>query len=151
MRSLMFSVLATISLGACTPPASTIPSSSTAGPGPQILSAFDAGIIFADTCLIRGPNFENSIEGLRVHNVTQNASTGTYYHNSANLSVRITPDQCSMVYGTSQDVDAAVAGLGQGSASILQDRPAPAGISVTSRVAGDGLRYFRLGIQSPVQ
>ena len=150
MRRIAILTCALMSLTACATTVAQIPASQTAGPGAEVMSAFDAGVIFADTCLIRGANFEDALEGLRVHNVTQNAVTGTYYHNRANLSVRVTPEQCSMVYATSQDVDSAVQGLAGGSASILQ-RPAPEGISVTSQLAADGLRYFRLGIQSPVQ
>lgn len=133
--------------GSATAPGS-IPTSATAGPGSVEMSAFDAGVIFADTCLIRGANFEHATEGLRVHNMTQNSATGTYFHNRSNLSVKVTSQQCSMVFATSQPMDEVVAALAQGTTSIQPD--VPRGIDISSRPWPDGQRYFRVAIQSPV-
>jgi hypothetical protein len=111
---------------------------------------YDAAIIFADTCLIRGANFEDSLEGLRVHNVTRNSKTGTYYHNAANLSVRISEHTCSLVFATDQKSDTAVSELARGTLSMVTGA-VPRGVEITSRVEADGLRYFHLGINSPIQ
>ena len=150
MRSVLGVIAIAAGVSACTDPADSIRVSDTAGPDSAILSEFYEGVMFADVCLTRGPNFEDAYQGLSGFPVTQNARTGTYYHNTANLSVKVTSAQCSMVYGTNSKVDDTVSGLAQGSASILQG-PAPAGINVNSNIGPDGLRYFRLGIQSPVQ
>ena len=137
-------------MSSCAPAINPIPSSANAGPGTNLMIPYDAAIIFADTCLIRGKNFDDYVEGLRVHNVTRNANTGTYYHNTANLSVRIAGDQCSLVFATDQDPDSAVSELARGTASMVAG-PVQRGIDITSRVEADGLRYFRLSIQSPIQ
>ena len=139
-----------LALSACSVPPDSIPVSPTAGPGPATLAAFDAGVIFADVCLTRGPNFEDAVQGLSGFPFTQNANTGTFYHNRANLSVKVRPSQCSMVYGTKAPIDDVFSDLTKGTASVLAGS-APEGINVTSQVAADGVRYFRLGIFSPVQ
>jgi hypothetical protein len=112
------------------------------------MSPYDAGVIFADACLIRGAYFESATEGLRVHSMTQSASTGTYFHNTKNLSVKATKVSCSLVFASKASVDSTVSDLAKGTASIVGTPPR--GITVTSQVAGDGLRYFRLGIKAPV-
>jgi hypothetical protein len=125
-----------------------IPESPTAGPGEDYMLPYDAGVIFADTCLIRGSAFEDALEGLRVHNVTRNSTTGTYYHNKANLSVSVTPQECSLVFATNQDDSVVVSGLAEGTVSMIPTPPP--GIDVTSTDLPDGNTYFRLGIKSPV-
>ena len=139
----------------CTAIPGEIPVSATAGPGPNVLSAFDAGVIFADAFLIRGANFEDHRQGLAGFPFTQNSATGTFYHNTANLSVKVTDAQCSMVYvanaSNDAEIDNAVSGLAQGSRSALQGLPAPRGINVTSTAGPQGQRFFRLAIASPVQ
>ena len=150
MRFLIASFLGAFALTACMTSTGQIASSPNAGPGKETLSAFDAGVIFADVCLTRGPNFEGAKQGISGFPFTQNSGTGTYYHNRANLSVKVTNVQCSMVYGTNAPVDDTVKGLADGTASVLKAK-APRGINVTSQVAVDGIRYFRLGIKSPIQ
>ena len=155
MCRLVLSMTCLVALGACMDGANptsdapkAIPVSASAAPGAAFMSPYDAGVIFADACLIRGPFFENAVEGLRVHSMTQSASSGTYFHNTKNLSVKATKVSCSLVFASKASVDTTVAELARGTASVV--RTPPKGISVTSRVASDGLRYFRLGIKSPV-
>ncbi len=126
-----------------------IPVSRSAGPGQSVMSGYDAGVIFANTCLVRGPNFDNYAYGLRVHDVTRNEVTGTFYHNTANLSVRVADGQCSLVFFSDASTDNVVSQLADGTLSIIA--PVPRNISVTSRAApsGDG-RYYRMAIQAPV-
>ncbi len=154
MRAQILSALAIGIAAGCAAPPDQIPVSPSAGPGPNIMSAFDAGVIFTDVCLTRGPNFEDAVQGLSGFSFTQNAATGTYYHNTANLSVKVRDEQCSMVYGvnanTEAEIDAVVSGLADGTASVLQGTFAPSGIDVRSSRGPDDLRYFRLGIFSPV-
>lgn len=148
LRAAAISGAALLALSGCAETPTAIPVSASAGPGAQVLSAFDAGVIFADACLIRGPNFKGAAEGLRPHGFTQNAGTGTYFHNRANLSVKVRPAECSMVYGSKGPVDATVSGFAKGTASLAPNPPR--NITVTSRVEADGLRYFRVGIKPPV-
>jgi hypothetical protein len=145
LKSLNLSLAAALlALSGCMPATDTISASPTAGPGAAFMSPYDAGVIFADVCLTRGARFERAREGLVGFPFTQNTRTGTYYHNTANLSVKVSPQSCSMVYGTRQDTDAAKRGLAQGTASVIATPPA--GISVTSRNLPDGVTYFRLGL-----
>ena len=83
------------------------------------------------------------------HNMTQNSRTGTYYHNTGNLSVKVTQKQCSLVFGTNVPIDDVVDGAAKGTISITGPKP-PKGIEITSKVAPDGLRYFRFAIRPPV-
>ena len=138
-------------IGAC----STVPQnpqfigeSPAAGPGEAYMQPYDAAVIFADTCLIRGSGFEEALEGLRVHNVTRNSTTGTYYHNTANLSVKVTPQECSLVFATKQDKSEVIQELAEGTVSMIPTPPR--NISVTSRDLPDGNTYFRLGVKSPL-
>ncbi len=157
MRRFALITLCTLALAGCaqsTPPTGTrapaapIPVSTTAGPGAGFMSPFDAGAIFADACLIRGTRFQTATEGLRVYNFTHNTQLGTYYHNTKNLSVKVKGNSCSLVFASNKSVDATVSGLAKGTASITPNLPR--NVSITSSVAGDGLRYFRLGIKAPV-
>jgi hypothetical protein len=134
--------------GACATVPQTIPESPAASPREAHIQPYDAGVIFADTCLIRGSSFEDALEGLRVHNVTRNSRTGTYYHNKFNLSVRVTPKECSLVFATREDKSDVIRGLAEGTVSIIPTPPP--GVSVTSRELPDGNTYFRLGVKSPL-
>jgi hypothetical protein len=133
---------------ACSTVPQTIPESPAAGPREALIQPYDAGVIFADTCLIRGSSFEDALEGLRVHNVTRNSTTGTYYHNEFNLSVRVTPKECSLVFATREDKSDVILGLAKGTVSMIPTPPPS--ISVTSRDLPDGNTYFRLGVKSPL-
>ena len=133
---------------ACTTVPQTIPESPSASPREALIQPYDAGVIFADTCLIRGSSFEDALEGLRVHNVTRNSTTGIYYHNRFNLSVKVTPKECSLVFATKEDDSDVVLGLAEGTVSIIPTPPP--GIDVTSRDLPDGNTYFRLGVKSPL-
>ena len=135
-------------VGACATVAQTISESPAAGPGEDYMEPYDAGVIFADTCLIRGSGFEDALEGLRVHNVTRNSTTGTYYHNTANLSVKVTSQECSLVFATRVDKSEVISGLAKGTVSMIPNPPRS--ISVTSHEMDDGKTYFRVGVKSPL-
>ena len=126
-----------------------IPVKASAAPGTVTISAYDAGVIFANTCLVRGPNFDNYAYGLRVHNVTRNSDTGTFYHNRYDASVRVDNGQCSMVFFAEAPISNVIADSAKGVASIIY--PAPKGIDLTSRPSPFKKgRYFRFGIEAPV-
>ena len=145
-RGLAFLVL--FPLSACADVAVGIPVSPNAVPGPAFMPSQEAGMIFAKACLSSGPNFEDAAEQLAAYPFTLHAITGTYYHNTANLSVRAAPESCSLVFATAETIDDTVAGLANGTLLGLQARP-PAGIDVTSSKEQDGNVHFRIGIQSP--
>ena len=154
MRRLALTAICALALAGCAENAgpagpASIPFNNTAGPGAGFMAPFDAGVIFADSCLVRGTRFQDAVEGLRVHNFTHNPQLGTYYHNTNNLSVKVTADTCSMVFASKKQIDETVADLAKGTASIIS-KP-PRSISVTSHAANDGLRYFRIGIKAPVE
>ncbi len=150
MRSRGLVFLFLFPLSACADVAGGIPVSPNAMPGPAFMPSQEAGEIFAKACLSSGPNFENAAENLEALPFTRHATNGTYYHNTANLSVRAVPESCSLVFATAETIDETVAGLANGTVLGLQARP-PAGIDITSRKEQDGNVYFRIGIQSTSQ
>lgn len=135
-----------LALAACAEVVDPTPVSQNASPGASLMSPYDAGVIFADVCLTRGPKFEQAAEGIEGFDFTQNAQTGTYYHKTVNLSVKVRKSECSMVYATKAATDAAVTGLAQGTASVISSPPP--GITVTSQQGPEEITYFRLGIPS---
>ena len=110
------------------------------------MAPYDAGVIFADVCLTRGSAFQNAREGLQGFPFTQNAATGTFYHNTRNLSVKVTDKTCSLVFATDKSINDTVRELAKGSASLAPQPPQ--GVKVTSSKAADGNTYFRLGINA---
>ena len=91
------SLIALLFLPACV---SGTPVSTTAAPGAQDTNPQEAGRIFAAMCINTLPDYAGAAEAAAAFPLTQSASTGTYFHNSQNLSFKLTGDSCSMVAGT---------------------------------------------------
>jgi len=113
------------------------------------MAAQDAGALFAEVCLTKGASLNDTKQKLSNLPFTQSASTGTYFHNLANLSVNINSERCSMVYATKSPVDRVVGELAKGTASVTSP-PLPKGIDITSQQAADGLTYFNLRVPRPL-
>ena len=127
-----------------------IPVRSDAKPGSRIISAYDAGVIFANTCLVRGENFDNYAYGLRVHNVTRNAESGIFYHNRYALSVRVQNGECAVRFLGGGPMHTVAVDVGKGTRGIVT--PLPLGIEFTSYPATDqSERYYQMKINALVQ
>lgn len=123
-----------------------IPVSDTAGPGKVTPTGEFAGEIFANACIKTAPTFDGAHDALWKYSFTRHSKTGTYYHNRFNLSVNVTNGRCSLVFGTDRDADEVVRGTARGTVSVASD--VPPGIDITSRMERDGLRYFRMVLES---
>lgn len=117
--------------------------------GRGVISAHDAGVIFANVCLRRGENFDHYAYGLRVHNVTRDRDSGVFAHNRYRLSVRVSDDSCSILFYSDMPLERAVFDSVLGARSIV--RPVPDGIEVSHRPAAepDGWMIL-LEIDAPV-
>ncbi|MGB1234358.1 MAG: hypothetical protein ACPG5U_01335 [Planktomarina sp.] len=140
-------VLAGAILAGCAAP--TPPSPQIAGvgvgPGNSLPSPRLAGEIFANVCLKTLPRFAGAKTAIAAYPFTQHPTSGTYYHDFENLSVKLHNDTCSMVFGSPSDPAAVIPQLAQGTKATIN--PVPRNIDITSRPGPDGLRYFRMGIK----
>jgi hypothetical protein len=117
--------------------------------GRGVISAYDAGVIFADVCLRRGENFDHYAYGLRVHNVTRDRESGVFAHDRYRLSVRVSDESCSVLFYSDMPLEQALFDSVLGARSIV--RPVPDGIEVSHRPAAepDGSMIL-LRIDAPV-
>jgi hypothetical protein len=80
-----------------------------AGPGQTLTTASAAGKLFAEVCLATAPSFVAAPLALSVQPFTQNSTTGTYYHNSLNLSFKLLDRDsglaCSLVFAAAGEPD----------------------------------------------
>jgi len=81
-----------------TAPAAPIARSATASPGAAYPKAEFAAQVLSDACIATRPSFEGGPAALaKLGGFVQNSKTGTYFHGSQNMSVKIIPGRCSMV------------------------------------------------------
>lgn len=103
-------VIATLS--ACATP----PTSSTAGPGSASADPAAAGLLFAKTCIATAPKFTGLPAAISAYPMTQNANTGTFYHNQQDLSIKRigqgADGYCSIVVGSNQSLSNAAVAFG---------------------------------------
>ena len=127
----------------------TIPARQNVSVGRRMIDPYDAGVIFADVCLVRGENFEHYAYGLRVHNVTRDAETSLFAHNRYSLSVRIADGQCSVLFYSEGPLEETLAEIVVGANSIIS--PLSDGIELSSfpTASPDGRMYY-IGIDAPV-
>lgn len=101
-----------------------VPQSPTAGPGPQNADPRVAAQVFNSACLESGPAFANTPAALATLPFTQNARTGTFYHNSQNMSVKLQgspANACSIVFGTTANPAQTLVAFGQRLKAIAGD------------------------------
>ena len=89
-------------LAACAQP----PSDPNAGPGATPASPAQAGALFSQVCIANLPRFAGAPATLAALPFTQRTSTGTYYHNSLNLSFSLSYGDCSLVFFTTDTTPA---------------------------------------------
>ncbi len=111
-RALTILAASTLLLSACAQP----PVSATAGPSTAPASPVTAGTLFAKGCLQQLPSFSGTPAALSTEPVTQRESSGTYYHNSQNLSLKVVQTSegpyCSVVFGTTGNSDQVINAFG---------------------------------------
>lgn len=100
------------------------------GPGSEQVDGFAAAAILGDVCVATAPSFRNAPAVMAKMPFRQHPGTGTYYHQTLDLSVKLLPKRCSMVF-TSKDepsqlgiaiaTSAAMAGQSTGSMGLDPD------------------------------
>lgn len=96
MRTALFAP-ALLALSACM---AAPPESPTAVPGNTPVDPAVAAQLFAETCLATLPDHAGVPAVLAARPFTRNAATGTYYHDTLNLSFAQRGSSCSMVFLT---------------------------------------------------
>ena len=132
-------------LAGCVGSDTQVSSKPNAGPGTQFTTPVEAGRIFAKACVLTEPTFKGAEKALLTYPITHSSTTGTYYHNSDNLSVKVHQGTCSLVFGANKSTDAVIDGLARGSMSVAPELPRD--IDITSHKGPDGVTYFRLGLE----
>lgn len=145
MRASVFFACAAAFLAACDGPGSHI-ARDDIGPGPKLLDPLLPGEVFAQICLTEYPNLQAARNKSVSSGFTPDSTTGTYYNNRSNISVKITEDECSLVFGSKDEPDVVIPRLAKGTVNFVPNPPR--NISITSRMENDGLRYYRMGIPS---
>lgn len=140
IRSLSWAICALALLAACAGP----PSSPTAGPNPTPANPATAGQVFGKACVQQLPRFGGTPAALANDPFTQRQSSGIYYHNAENLSLRLSATDrgpaCSVTFGTNVAREAAVQGFGQAASAAAPG--AQANIALDVGRGADGLLYF---------
>lgn len=82
--------------------AEKVPVSANAGPGPKDVTPKVGGALFNQICLQTAPSFQQAPAQIAKHPFVQSALTGTYFHQTIDLSIKLGPKRCSLVMaGTS--------------------------------------------------
>ncbi|MGB5069289.1 MAG: hypothetical protein WBO29_18175 [Albidovulum sp.] len=147
-------LLAALVLGGCvTPdPASQAPVSAPAtdvGPGPAQADGTSAGVIFSSVCADTAPSFRQAPAILAKMPFRQHPTTGTYYHQNLDLSVKLMPKRCSMVFSSRENPMqlglglAAFAAVDSGSNQMGIDPDT--GASATKGKGGTAFEFVPLG------
>lgn len=127
-------------LAACAGP----PVSPTAGPNPTPANPANAGQIFGKACVQHLPNFRGTPGAIANDPFTQRQSSGIYYHNAENLSLRISSTNrgpaCSVTFGTNVARETAVQAFGQAASATAPGAQADIALDVLR--GDDGLLYF---------
>lgn len=73
------------------------------GPGPDQVDGIGASIIFRDVCVATAPSFRKAPAVMAKMPFRQHPGTGTYYHRNLDLSIKLMPKRCSMVFTSKDD------------------------------------------------
>jgi len=125
---------------------------SNVGPGTAAADEDIASMIFSDVCLDSAPSFRKAPEILAGMPFRQRPETETYYHQTLDLSVKLMPKRCSMVFGSTSDPMqlglrlAVEAGMKSGSNDIGIDPDT--GASATKGPKGTHMEFTRLPLRT---
>lgn len=116
--------LAALSMSACVPStenaASTGQTTGPVEPGAEQADGLLAMAMFSDICIKTSPSFRGAPAALAKLPFRQHPETGTYYHRNVDLSVKLMPKRCSMVF-TSKD-DPGQLGMIAGTTTAMADQ-----------------------------
>ena len=133
-------------LGACAAP----PVSDTAGPQLAPASPATAGKLFAKGCLQQLPAFSGTPAALATEPVTQRRDTGTFYHNSENLSIKVVEVEgarfCSVVFGTTGSTSAVINAFGTAASAAAPGVQADLAIDFTG--GPEGVTYYNARVKA---
>lgn len=137
-------------------------------PGTQEVTSTVAAQEFGRVCVDNAPGFANAPAQLRSPTYERSSTTGTYFHQALNLSVKLPTDTpfgtvCSMVFGSNENPAALARALGNRSgATDLILSPSgtnlsamgTAGTRVTLRSSGNkssGHRLYNVFLRRPAE
>ena len=127
-------------LAACAGP----PASPTAGPNPTPANPATAGQTFGKACVQQLPSFAGTPAALASNLFTRRESSGIYYNNNENISLRLTTTPtgtaCAVTFGTNVARAEAVQAFGQAASAAAPG--AQADIALDVGRGADGLLYF---------
>lgn len=96
-------LVACFALAGCVAPQGVAPTSGEVGPGSARVDAMDAAFIFSDVCVKTAPGFAKAPAAMQSMPFAQHPETGTYYHKNLDLSIKLMPKRCSMVFRSGDD------------------------------------------------
>lgn len=145
-RFLVLGSLAAVLAGCVQPTSAVAPAvDSGVGPGSASVDEMDASMIFSKVCGDTAPSFRKAPSVMKGMAFRQRPETGTYYHQNLDLSIKLFPKRCSMVFGSKSDplqlglMLAAAAGVNSGSNEVSVDPDS--GASATKGPKGTSFRF----------
>lgn len=154
-------LIAAVTLSACVSSAPSPPSAEAAklaeqvaqsdiGPGPDQVEGIGASMIFGDVCVATAPSFRKAPAVMAQMPFRQHPGTGTYYHQNLDLSIKLMPKRCSMVFTSKDDpgelgimmaISPATSDQGSGSMDVNPDT----GASATMTKSGAKIEFEPMG------
>ncbi len=120
-------LIASISLMACTPTTTPSKTPSTeqravqvAEPGIKSVDIASVIPIFEDLCINTSPSFRRTAAEATKYGMIQSEKTGTFFHQTLNLSVNIRNGKCSMVFASNEDPGVLAVGLAIATAASVK-------------------------------
>lgn len=136
-----------LTLSACAEPAEN----TQVAPGQLAASGNAAGTIFAQTCLGTGPQFASLPQAAANLPMTQSPQSGTYFHNTLDISVARTGQgssgRCSIVFGTAGEPVAEMDDFGRVVRTTAPDREAAVTLRLADQINGRNYIHATIGAQ----
>ena len=120
--------------------------SATAAPGAAPASPATAGQLFAKGCLQQLPSFAGTPAAIANDPITRRQSSGTYYHNTQNLSLKLLPGYCSVVFGTTGNTDDVINAFGTAASAAAPG--VQADITLDFTPGPEGLTYYNARVRA---
>lgn len=155
IKTLLSLAVGLATLTACVEPTTTAaPSSATfTGPGSDQVSMTEALAIYDTVCIKNAPGFAGSKTPLGAMPFQQNPATGTYFHKTLDLSVKLEGNACSMVFASPEPAGmlgiafATQVGAGSGNTNLDIGMDPTSGMTMTQGPSGTSFS-FRPAIQN---
>jgi hypothetical protein len=120
-----------------------------ARPGENLIPPEFAGNFFTEICLVTAPSFDRVPQAISGEPFVRHATTGTYFHKFADLSIKVSDYGCSLVFRSEMSVDETISGLAAGvqKNAANWDVVIPRNLDITSKPSPISTgRYFRIGL-----